>query len=378
MIIKIILFIVHLCAVILVSGQTQNSFFFKNYFDVSSKKVGNQNFNKKIFNLAERANPVNFQYLSYQIDARNNMYLGTGEIGYMLDNYEIIKKLFQDNNNEGLNWKVKSSHSKYDPYDGQEMILYEGYLLRYVSDYLRLVRNNEEILNKKAYSSLLAKLESRFLYWYSASKKGRGDDSFFHGIRVHMGANWASTALLLYELSTNVENKKVYKIVYNKFDQALRNNLNIKRINGYPCYVWNSTWDKPFTDKLNEWQKNKREKPLVQDVTHGNHIVQYAIYATELQVNGWSRNNLQYFANTLKFIIWNGKTKSFSDLVNGSKSISRDLRNTGWKQSDGWMKLISIDQSLKDIYKEFYNSNASYIDSSYLNSQYYSNFVRYF
>ncbi len=105
--------------------------------------------------------------------------------------------------------------------------------------------------------------------------------------------------------------------------------------------------------------------------------IQYALYAEELNYHEWSKEKLQYFAYTIKLKIWNSKNSNFYDFINGRETSIRELRRAGWKQSDGWMKLMKVDKSLKPIYLKFYINNKDYIDNSYLNSQFYSVFARY-
>ena len=56
----------------------------------------------------------------------------------------------------------------------------------------------------------------------------------------------------------------------------------------------------------------------------------------------WADFNFNYLCNTLKFKILKGN--SIADNVDGTTDPS--VQNTGWKISDGWMKLIYFDASL--------------------------------
>jgi hypothetical protein len=76
--------------------------------------------------------------------------------------------------------------------------------------------------------------------------------------------------------------------------------------------------------------------------------------------------------------MWDKSKLSFSAYIDGSPGDSEASQNSGWKQSDGWMKLLFYDQSLYPVYSAFYESKKAFIDKTYANIQFYANFVYYY
>src|SRR5690606_6428221 len=181
-------------------------------------------------------------------------------------------------------------------------------------------------------------------------------------------ANWDVVSLYLSKYYHN----KDYVSFYSEFDEQLKKALDVVVKQGYDCYVWNSTYPMLFTSKL---KRIKSYDALVQDVTHGNHVINYVITSHELGVGVWTKDDLRKFANTIKYIVWNPKSESFSDNVDGTNIYGTSLSKTGWRQSDGWMKLIKYDSKLKSIYLNFYKGNKSLVDSSSLGLQFISNLL---
>src|SRR5690606_16935261 len=132
-------------------------------------------------------------------------------------------------------------------------------------------------------------------------------------------------------------------------------------------YAWNSNYPDRFTKSL---KANLHNPSHIQDVTHGNHELNYIITAVNLQTGTWNKKDLERFSNTIKYSVWNENSLSFSDYVDGTNSSSKELKNTGWKQSDGWMKLIDYDPDLLHIYSEYFQKNTKMIQHSSLGLQY--------
>lgn len=55
--------------------------------------------------------------------------------------------------------------------------------------------------------------------------------------------------------------------------------------------------------------------------------------------------------------------------------MKKGVKNTGWKQSDGWMKLINYNSSLKNIYNLYYKINKNKINKSSIGLQYIANLL---
>lgn len=357
-------------------GRSQHNYeqnIFKKKFDsIFEKNEKTQNSFKNILMKAELGNSIRFMDICYSIDALNSIYKATDSGKYLKANEKIINEVFTSgtlNKNNELIWIAKSNHYRFKEINNKEVILNEGYIFRYISEYL--------YNNKLRDSRELKILENIFLKWYSRSIKNYGDDSKLQGVRTHIGSHWATTAMYLYLLSDNLKNKMIYKSVYKRYNLALRNNLKVGKHKTEKYYYWNSTWDTPYTFLQNQRRKKNKDKKEIQDVTHGNHIVQYILNSYELGLNSWSLKDINLLSNTLRYVIWNSKNFSFSDNINGTLSKHSSIKNTGWKQSDGWMKLMKYDSSLVNIYYTWYKENKNKIDNSYLNLQFYSNFLLY-
>src|SRR5690606_25058642 len=135
-------------------------------------------------------------------------------------------------------------------------------------------------------------------------------------------------------------NLRKYRSFYRRFNNALRSNLKFKKTRTVESYYsWNSTFDEPYTRGTKQLKSKNQYKNSIQDVAHGNSIIQYVISSYELGLNDWTRTDIRRFSNTLKFSIWNGAKGEFADNVEGTKSEAASIRGTGWYQSDGWMKL---------------------------------------
>lgn len=364
-------------------GQYSENFkvdFVRKFDSVVSCK-NNPNSSQNVTQVSKQGNSLTFMSLSDNLDAKNLMFEATGNVKYLQENYGVITNVLNAGKIKGdvnLTWISKSNLPQYRSTNDKEVILYEGYLWRYVTAFQYLIAQNS---NNPQISKLKIPInytENVFFKWYNRSIKEYGDDSQLQHIRIHIGSHWAIIAMYLYKLSSNTDYKIIYKKYFERYNEALRNNLKIDTIDGHPYYIWNSTYDNPFTNlQKKDRARQKRYRPIIQDVTHGNHVVQYVIISYELGLNDWTKHDIQLFANTLKYKIWQGRTKSFSDDIDGSRDLDKSLQNTGWKQSDGWMKLMLYDRSLYPLYITFYKSNEKVIDKTYLNLQFYADFAMY-
>jgi len=346
---------------------------------LNSGKYYNSKINIRSY--SKGGNAQNFLLLGYYLNSNDIMFKSTGNISYLKNNEEVINAIKKsglqvDENvsKKEYKWqaKIKSGQSNYSM-NNQEFMLYEGYILRYIAEYYFLLKKNQNKLNLVADVDFL---RTNFFKWYDFSLSNYDDDSSLQSLRTHMGSHWATLAMYLYLLDNNEKNKTIYKSVYTRFSNSLAKNLKLVDMQNEKGYVWNSTWDTPFTNYLVDKRKLRKERSEIQDVSHGNHIVQFIIDSYELGLNSWTLKDIQYFSNTLKLKIWNASSLTFSDNVDGSPLIGK-YKGSGWKQSDGWMKLMMYDQDLYPIYKRFYLKNARIIDGSSLNLQFYSNFVEF-
>lgn len=311
---------------------------------------------KRISSKSKRANSIFFLEIGYFINSNN--IVGNKDISY-----DIIENIIQSSPKNGnqYKWTVKDVSSTSQNYSqkGKEFMLYEGYMFRYIAEF------QYKYPDKKLSDPDFVK--DTFFKWYNQSKKQFGDASTLYGQRLHIGSHWATVAAYLSKIDS--KNKKQYSSFVDAYDKQLKKALKIVNVNGKECYTWNATYSESFTNLL----KKKKKETLVQDVSHGNHVVQYVIDSYNLGSDMWTKKDLERFANTLKYLIWKNESAP-SDLVDGTSSKDKHAKGTGWKQSDGWMKLMVAlnDKKLYEIYDAFYKKESSKVNKFYPNIQYFA------
>ena len=104
--------------------------------------------------------------------------------------------------------------------------------------------------------------------------------------------------------------------------------------------------------------------------------MQYVIDSYKLGSVVWTETDLQCFTNALKYIIWQDRLNP-SDNVDGTYKIG--LSTSGWKQSDGWMKLTNVlnDKELFDICDAFNKNNINNINKNYPYIQFLANMTKF-
>ena len=349
-------------------------------FDSLMLSKTNINYFDRVMNAAKSGNSMSFLYLGYNINARNTMFKATKNLKYLQQNQEIILAIIEagrnDNTDKGLtlSWRANSSSPKDRIVVGKEVMLYEGYLFRYVSEYcyiLKSLNGRTQLTDNLPF--MIEAVEFTWEKWYKRLSMTDNIISGMIGIRAHIGSHWATTSMYMFKLSKDSKRKKSYEKLFKIYDRSLKNNLKIKFDRDTEYYLWNSTWDiEPYTnhDKI----RRKAVAPtLIQDVAHGNHVIQYIIDSYNLSLNEWTLDDIKRLSNTLKIKIWSEKNMSFSDNIDGSISEIEEGKQTGWKQSDGWMKLIFYNRDLSKIYKGYYASNMIFLDKTYYNLQFLAN-----
>src|SRR5699024_7144349 len=143
-----------------------------------------------------------------------------------------IKK--NDNRFDSKKWRFSSSAARHSHLIGKEVFLFEGYLLRYVAEFLFITKEKQE--NSPLFKYALENLENRFLYWYREYQSKFKDNSDLFGLRVHMGAQKASLALYLYKMSNSKKNKTIYKSFYEAYNNGLKQNLRLIKGDEYNFY----------------------------------------------------------------------------------------------------------------------------------------------
>lgn len=326
-------------------------------------KSNNVSSSLKMNSFSKSNNAYNFMAIGYFLNANNNMYLKTSDKSFLDYNYSIIATILIDensNNYKNNNWKMNVPKNNQNfSVNGKEHLISEGYFFRYVGEFLDIISKNN--LYKNDQSKICHGLIYSFKKWKDRSFDKYGDYSLLFHQRIHTGANWAIVALYLNKYDS--KNSNDYMSFIKQFDNQLHKALTLKEENGIKYYIWNSTYPDKFCLAL----KNRENyKPIKQDVSHGNHVVLYLLKANELKNKNWSNFNFNYLSNTLKLKIL--KSNSISDNVDGT--TSNDLKNTGWKLSDGWLKLIYKDKSLEPLFKKSLKNYQSKIQNSSLELQF--------
>lgn len=311
----------------------------------------------QILKYSKSNNSYNFMAIGYFFDANNIMYQKTKDKKYLEANWQVYNSLFNKSQNKksyyNSKWSinVNKSHSSAN-FNGMGSLVYEGYFFRYLANFYDILKKNNLYENTR--EDILEALVYTFNRWSKPSVKRYGDETNMYHQRLHIGSHWATVAMILHKYT----NEKKYLTFYNDFNYQLKKALYKVTVNNLSCYQWYSTYPEKFTNGL---KQNLNYQKALQDVSHGNHVIQYVIDSYNQGYGSWNKTDLQYFANTAKSILWSDNSKSFSALLNGKGSDDTDLKDAGIKLSDGWMKLMQIDPSLKNIFIQYYNSNKSKI-----------------
>jgi len=245
----------------------------------------------------------------------------------------------------------------------KEVALYESYSFFYITQFLYLLKDkgwvNESQNNLKWWRETRDFVEENVWCKWKERSIALKDKEYWYFLRqrVHMGSHWAGIAMYLREITEDKEIKRQTKEVQNQYDILLKRNL--KTVNN--TYIWHSTYD-----DVTGTDAQGVNKPIIQDVSHGNHVVAYIIAAYEFGNTNWTKNDIQKLSNTLKNIIYNKQKNIFNDNVDGTSDSTRP----GWGNfiADGWAKLAGYDMDVRKILMEFGKTDK--IDKYYQNMQY--------
>lgn len=248
-------------------------------------------------------------------------------------------------------WIVSSANKQNKATIKKETPLFESYSFFYVTEFLYLLKESGWIdqseTNKLWWDTTVRFIEENvWTKWrtrsYNANKVYNGT---FLRNRTHMGAHWAGIALYLYEITNRDDIKIQTTSLIQQYDKLLKRNLKLR--NG--GYVWNSTYDDVYgTDA------KYSNVDIIQDVSHGNHVISYVVAAHELGNKNWSEKDIFRFCKTITEIVYNKDKNLFFDNVDGSNDKSRP----GWGNfiADGWIKLAEYDPEVYVIMRRFQNS----------------------
>lgn len=223
--------------------------------------------------------------------------------------------------------------------------------------------NNHNLFTDSERDKIIKLVEDNFLKVYQNSIVLNGDLSQIFRIRTHIGSHWVMLAMYLNLITNNPSNKKIKQEVINGYNNGLKNNFKVGKENSKSLYQWNSTWDLPFTKRQVNIKLNNKDAKIIQDVNHGNQVIEYTLSSFKLGYSDWSLIDINNLINTLKIKIW-PSSKIFNDKVDGSKSDNYQNSGAKYKQSFGWMKLMyyNTNNKLHKRYKNYYNANKEFID----------------
>jgi len=301
------------------------------------------------FNRSKSGDSWDLYELAAAVDAYCAMYRATGDIQYLDKDLTLINNVIATavKTPESSQYYPKDSYWTWvvnpdDPKsDKQECPLSESYLWRYVTQLLRVMKENVwgtnmgQMLNGKSYQKHYDKIlnfsrVSIFQKWQS-----RGDLNTIYRSRTHMSAHWAFIAMNLhYCAPENTDYLKYMNTIDHGVIPTYNSSLRSQMRNEGDNFVWNSTWDYlikdgenrgkyDFTKNFNGRQNpdrylctNENDPPdeivSVQDVSHGNGVISYIVESYGLNSNwinegvdvNWTKDDIDRFVNTLNNRIW--------------------------------------------------------------------------
>lgn len=324
----------------------------------------------KAFFLSSSGNSYNFMELRGTLGALNTLISKTGDerlinqaiilIDNIINTAQVSKRIPRSKfkyKDDYLGWIATQTNNRNEGVQYQEVPLFESYLFLYITQFLYLLKENnwfEKSLNNRLWwHKALAFIETNeWEKWYERSYRVQHKyyRIFLRG-RTHMGAHWAGIAMYLKEITSDWEVREQCIEVQAQYDLLLKRNLkpNPKFTS---AYIWNSTYDNiAGTDAM------KTKPSTVQDVSHGNHVINYIVSAFQLDDTCWSLGDIHKLCNTLKYVVYDKNTNSFNDKIDGTQNPSRP----GWGNfiADGWIKLAAYDTAVAQLFKNFENNKLS-------------------
>lgn len=297
-----------------------------------------------------------FMSLRKTLSALNAMILATEEESWINQQVKITDNLIQT---AKISSEIPNSQSFKDNFKGwisltenksyqNEVPLYESYSFFYITQFLYILRRirwaEQNPQNKLWWDNALGFIEKNiWTKWYERSYSTyKNNYSYFLRGRTHMGSHWAGIAMYLHSLTSDTQIQSQTAVLVQQYDTLLKRNLKV-RLGGY---VWNATYDNVEGTFAVSSSKN-----IMQDVSHGNHVVSYILAAYEIGNKDWTLDDVKRLAFTLKEFIYDDKNNTFRDNVDGSANPERP----GWGNfvADGWVKLAAFDTTVKAIFQKF-------------------------
>ncbi|WP_343557300.1 hypothetical protein [Sphingobacterium sp.] len=311
--------------------------------------------------ISEKGNAYQFMGLRRYLGANNALVEKANEKSAINFQWRLIENLINSarvsrqisNNKSPFKDKYKTwiTLSKTTMY-GKEAQLYEGYSFFYIAQFLYYTKkngwNSANSQNSDRWNAALGFVETNvWTKWYERSMNTYGQPyRNFLWTRTHMGAHWAGVAMYLGMLTNDKRIKEQCSNYLRQYDTLLKRNFKNKGLG----YIWNSTYD-----DVKGTDGGVSKTSIVQDVSHGNHVISYIVAAYESGSKNWTLNDLRKLSYTFSNIIYNKNSNKFSDNVDGSniKSGIKGGENNGDFIGDGWIKLSKYDQNVKSIISRF-------------------------
>lgn len=357
----------------------------KNLFDEEYAAVctSTETARESYLNKSISGDSFDFMSISNILDALQCMYLSTGEEFYRNDLIKIINNIlstakisknipgnvysYKDNY---LSWTSKNRLNSYN----NEAPLYEGYIFRFITQFIYNLHQsgwtNLSAENKNWYNQTLQFIEKNIWEkWISRSMKINNKPYTLHlRTRTHTSSHWAYIGFFLKEIAVDPLIRTQCIELYNMYDLLLKRNL--KSNPAVPqAYTWNCSWD-----DVSGTQANVVTDVVLQDVSHGNHVLSYVTASKKMGNTNWSDGEIDSLCNTLKLVVYNKKQVFFADMVDGSASSDRP----GWgnSQAEGWIKLSWFDSDIRNLYIDFaYREKVGIIREQNMQLQYYANLL---
>lgn len=259
----------------------------------------------RIEQLSLSGNSYNFISLRAFLGANNAILYGEENVGIINYQQSIIDNLMHTAQpskaitpndspyKDGyLGWTSKRDNGT----KNLEVPLYESYPAFYIAQFLHLSLDSDwykcSRSNQNWWNKALQFLETHmWTKWYERCKPVKGNHYwYFLRGRTHMGSHWAGVAMYLNRLSKNEQIKEQAENLIHQYDTLLKRNLKTKG----RSYVWNATYD-----DVSGTDASSVDQSIVQDVSHGNHVVSYIIAAYELGNPEWTLDDIHKLAFTL-------------------------------------------------------------------------------
>ena len=266
--------------------------------------------------------------LAYSIDGNAAMFQATGKTTYLdrallyientIGSAKLSSTFPRSRFKDGYSgWVSQESGT----YNGQEVVLYEIYLWRYVTRVLRLMQANTTVWADPAYQArfqrILAFTETNiFDKWYA-----RGTTWYVYREVTHITAHFGYIALDLSRLTSDLTRRGRCLAVFDNINRALPNRPGCSlraQIVPHPTIsgglFWNATWGSTSLPGS--------------DTAHANGVVSYIVESQELGVE-WTLTDVNGLVTTFMGAIIPGSVTA--TYLDGSGSA-------GWI-NDGWCKL---------------------------------------